>query len=208
MNDFYHTSLFISMKRKRKTKYNWCEIQKYYDDSHTWREVQVYFGVSTGAISNAIRRGDFSPRDKKSASKLAIDKGIGFMGHTQETKDKISKSRIKFLEENPDKVPYIINHSSKKSYPEKVFENALISSGIKGWEYNYRNGIYAYDFGFPKLKIDVEIDGGTHLTEKVKKIDSRRDEWSKSQGWKVIRFTAKEVKEDVISCISRLKEFM
>jgi very-short-patch-repair endonuclease len=33
----------------------------------------------------------------------------------------------------------------------------------------YRNSIYKYDFAWLKEKIDVEIDGGTHKTEKVKK---------------------------------------
>jgi very-short-patch-repair endonuclease len=120
-------------------------------------------------------------------------------------RNKISKSRIEYLIANPDKVPYLINHSSKMSYPEKIFKQALESAGIKGWVYNYQNSIYQYDFGFPELMIDVEIDGGTHLTEKVKKIDKRRDEFSKSQGWRILRFTATEVKSDLIGCINRLK---
>jgi len=52
--------------------------------------------------------------------------------HSQETKDKISKSRIKYLMEHPDKVPYLLNHSSRMSYPEKIFKNALIEMNITG----------------------------------------------------------------------------
>jgi very-short-patch-repair endonuclease len=110
--------------------------------------------------------------------------------------------------EHPDQVPYRLNHSSKKSYPEIVFENALKSSGITGWEYNYQNSIYSYDFAWPKEKIDVEIDGGTHLSKKVLEIDKRRDIFSKSCGWQVVRFTAKEVKDDVVGCLEKLKEFL
>jgi len=127
---------------------------------------------------------------------------------SDETKLKISNARLKFLNENPDKVPYLLNHSSKISWPEKIFKNALIASGITGWVYNYQNGIYQYDFAFPELKIDVEIDGGTHLTEKVKKIDERRDLFSKNKGWRVIRFPAKKVKENIIECIEELKKIM
>ncbi len=126
--------------------------------------------------------------------------------HSEETKQKISKARIKYLTENPDKVPYLINHSSKISYPEQIFKNALEALNIKGWKFQYQNGIYQYDFAFPDLKIDVEIDGGTHKSDKVKKIDKRRDEWSKLQGWKVLRFEAKEVKSNVINCIKKLQE--
>ena len=126
----------------------------------------------------------------------------------QEIRNKISNSRIKFLKENPDKVPYIINHSSKMSYPEKIFMDALVKENIKGWEYNYRNGIYMYDFAFTEIKLDVEIDGSTHLTDKVKLIDKRRDEFSINKGWRVIRFTAKEINENLLVCINKLKEYL
>ena len=125
--------------------------------------------------------------------------------HSEETKNKISKARLKYLTENPDKVPYKLNHSSKKSYPEKLFETALISSNITGWVYGYQHGIYEYDFAFVDLKIDIEIDGGTHQTEKVQNIDKRRDAFSISKGWKVLRLTDKEIKTDIIGCINKLK---
>lgn len=125
--------------------------------------------------------------------------------HSIETKEKLSATKIRFLNENPDKVPYLLNHSSKMSYPELLFKNALESSKITEWIYNYQQGIYQYDFAFIENKIDVEIDGGTHLTEKVKKIDARRDEYSRNNGWTVIRFTAKEVKENVQNCLDKLK---
>lgn len=123
---------------------------------------------------------------------------------SDDDKKRISVERIKYLTEHPDKVPYKLNHSSKMSYPENIFKNALESANITGWVYNYQNGIYSYDFAFPELKIDVEIDGGTHTQEKVKKIDERRDMFSRENGWTVIRFTAKEVKENVLKCINRL----
>lgn len=128
--------------------------------------------------------------------------------HTNKTKDKISESRIKFLLEHPDQVPYLLNHSSKMSYPEMIFKNALESNNIIGWKYNYQNSIYQYDFAFLEQKIDVEIDGGTHLTEKVKKIDARRDKFSSENGWTVLRFTAKEVKENVSACIKKLNDLV
>ena len=58
---------------------------------------------------------------------------------------------------------------------------------IQGWIRNYQNSIYEYDFAFPLKKIDVEVDGKTHNLPKVQEIDKRRDEWSKSQGWRIIR---------------------
>jgi len=127
---------------------------------------------------------------------------------SKEHREKISKARIKYLQENPDKVPYLINHSSNESFPEKVFKQALIDNGITGWTDRWQNGIYQYDFAFINKRIDVEIDGAQHLQEKVVKIDKRRDEWSKSLGWIVIRFTAKEVLKNVDLCIIKLKEIL
>lgn len=51
--------------------------------------------------------------------------------------------------------------------------------------------------------IDVEIDGGTHNLDYVKAIDKKRDRFSKKNGWKVIRFTAKEVLNDLDGCIEK-----
>lgn len=121
---------------------------------------------------------------------------------------KISKSLTKYLISNPDKVPYRLNHSSKRSYFEIIFENALKNNGFIGWVSQYRNSIYQYDFAFPDLKIDVEIDGTTHNLEKVKIIDKRRDIFSKNNGWKILRFTTKDIKENIIQCINILKNLI
>jgi very-short-patch-repair endonuclease len=193
--------------RKRKTRYDWKLIQERYDAGLTCRDIQSEFGFASASLTKAIHRGDFTPRSKSEAAKLSVAKN-GRPALSEETKRKISNSRIKYLQENPDKVPYIINHSSKESYPEKVFRKALESSGITGWQQSYRAGIYEYDFAFTEEKIDVEIDGSTHNLEKVKRIDERRDEWSRQNGWRVIRFTTQEVREDVVGCINRLKELL
>ena len=192
----------------KKLKYNWDEIQSYYNEGNSWRDLKNKFGINSSAIFKAIKKGRFISRnDKSSTIKISLSKKPKRI-LSDETKKKISDSRIKYLKEHPDKVPYRLNHSSKMSYPEKVFQNALISTGITGWEYNFQNGIYSYDFAFEKQKIDIEIDGGTHLTDKVKQIDERRDEFSRQQGWIVVRFTAKEVKDDVIKCIEKVKKIL
>jgi len=125
-----------------------------------------------------------------------------------EQREKLSKIRREYLEKNPDKVPYRLNHSSKKSYPEEIFEKELIKRKMSGWVYNYPMGIYQYDFAWPDLKIDVEIDGATHKQEKVKRIDERRDKFSNENGWKVIRFPASKVKNDIDSCFNELQKYL
>lgn len=124
--------------------------------------------------------------------------------YTKEQRRKLSESKRAYLILHPEQVPFRLAHSSKISYPEKVFKKALRARAIRGWKYNYSNSIYSYDFAWPTLKLDVEIDGGTHLSEKVKQIDKRRDRWSRSQGWRVIRFTAKEVQNNIDKVMQQL----
>lgn len=192
----------------------YCEVSKTKMGigTHIWRvhgngklhDSNIGFKNKTRKIWNKGLTKDDPRVLKYSESSSKKQKGKKGVPHTEETKEKISKIRIKYLLENPDKVPYLLNHSSKESYPEKLFREALIKNNITGWQQEYRNGLYSYDFAFTDLKIDVEIDGGTHKSEKVKKIDLRRDNWSKEQGWRVIRFTAKQIKENIDNCINVL----
>lgn len=106
---------------------------------------------------------------------------------SDETKEKISKSMKKYLKDNPDKVPYLLNHSRKESYPEKYFTNIFDENNceyIKG----YRIGLYELDFAIINKKIDIEIDGDQHyLDEKIIKSDISRNKYLKDKGWDVIR---------------------
>jgi len=198
--------------RNKKSKYediDWDTIQVKYNSGLSIRELMKHFSdIPKNSFEWARKRGILKTRTRSESCKLAHKKFPKLHQHSSEIRDKISKKLIEYLNNNPDEVPYRKFHNGEKSYPEMVFENALISNKIYGWEYDYPNGIYNYDFAFIDLKIDVEIDGGTHLQDDVIKKDKRRDEWSISNGWQVIRFTAKEVKSDVNQCISKLKEFM
>ena len=48
---------------------------------------------------------------------------------TEESRKRISESRKRYIEEHPDQAPFKLNHSSKKSYPEKHFEELFITTG-------------------------------------------------------------------------------
>jgi hypothetical protein len=68
--------------------------------------------------------------DNISLSRIKNGKLTTGRKHSQETKDKISQARIKYLSENPDKVPHLVNHSSKESYPEKYFTDVFERENI------------------------------------------------------------------------------
>jgi very-short-patch-repair endonuclease len=107
--------------------------------------------------------------------------------HSEETKKKISEIRKKYLQENPDKVPYKLNHSSKESYPEKYFTEVFKNEGIEVVK-SFYIGLYELDFCIPNKKIDIEIDGNQHYyDEKIVESDKRRNKFLEDEGWDIIR---------------------
>lgn len=103
------------------------------------------------------------------------------------TKKKISESRIKYLKDNPDKVPYLLNHSSSESYPEKYFSELFEKENLNIKRY-LQIGLYELDFYILDKKIDIEIDGEQHYTDKkIVESDIRRTKFLTDNGWKIFR---------------------
>ncbi len=119
--------------------------------------------------------------------KSKIENGKTSVKHTEETKKKISKSRKEYLLNNPDKVPYLLNHSRNESYPEKYFGEIFEKSNL-GIVKSYRIGLYELDFSIPNKRIDIEIDGEQHYCdEKIVNSDIRRNRYLEDLGWDIIR---------------------
>lgn len=115
--------------------------------------------------------------------------------HTEEEKYNLSRKMKDFLSKNPDKVPYILNHSSKMSYPEKYFIDLFEKESIN-LIYHYRINKYELDFCDLNKKIDVEIDGDQHyLDKRIVKSDKERDSYLNDLGWKIIRIRWSEYKK-------------
>ena len=87
-------------------------MQKFYDDGNTVSEVSKTFGISERQLYKLSKKGILKFRSSSERLKLILRNNP--RKHTEESKKKISRSRIKYLKENPDKVPYLLNHSSKK----------------------------------------------------------------------------------------------
>lgn len=108
--------------------------------------------------------------------------------HSAETKQKISISRKKFLQENPSQVPYLLNHYSKgPSYPEMYWID-LIKREKLNLSYHKQVGLYELDFFNESKMIDLEIDGEQHYTDtRIIASDIQRTAYLESLGWKVLR---------------------
>lgn len=165
---------------------DWNEIQKYYDDEHTWREISKKFNVSQSEILKAKTNKMFVSRNMSNAQKLSCKNTPRKL--SQETKNKISVGRSKYLKEHPDQVPYLLNHYSKgESYPEKYFNEIFENNKVKCERY-LQYSIYNLDFAIVDKLIDIEIDGEQHILDPViYNSNLRRDKFLEDNGWRVIR---------------------
>lgn len=193
---------------------NWKEIQEYYNDDHTWRDITENFHVSMRTLTKAKQTGKFISRNQSEAISLSLK--LNPRKLSEETKKKISNSRIKYLKKYPEKVPYLLNHYSKgESYPEKYF-NCVFTGASLTFERYLQCGLYNIDFAFIDKLIDIEIDGDQHIYDKsVIKSNHRRDKYLTNLGWKIIRIlwseyqklTPESKKEYINALISSLNSF-
>lgn len=196
-----HTNKFLE-------KYNWIDIQKFYDDGNSWNDVLKKFNINSSGLDFGLKSGLFKTRSRSESNKMTCMRRPRKL--SEETKKKISESRIKYLLENPDKVPYRLNHSSKESYPEKYFTELFKNENIKVTRYHYI-GLYELDFCILDKKIDIEIDGEQHhIDKRIVESDKRRTEFLENLGWTIFRIRWSEYNnmrfEEKIKIINKLKD--
>lgn len=46
----------------RRRRYDWAEVQRYYDEGHSYRQCKHHFKFCAGSWTDAVRRGDIRPR--------------------------------------------------------------------------------------------------------------------------------------------------
>jgi len=90
---------------------------------------------------------------------------------------------------------------------EEIMGKALEKEGIKAI-YNFpircRFG-YILDFAIVDLKIDIECDG-EHYHPIGNDRDRKRNGFLRSRGWTILRFRGNKIKENIQSCIKKIKE--
>lgn len=166
-------------------KINWSEVQKFYDEGNFWKDIMLKFNFTSTLICYAVKLNLLKMRSRSESNRLYKSKNT--YKHTQETKDKISRIRKEYLKNNPDKVPYLINHSRKESYPEKYFTEIFKKENLNVVK-AYRVGLYELDFAIPDRRIDIEIDGSQHYYDKrIVESDIRRNKFLEDNGWDIIR---------------------
>jgi|SRR3972149_1802884 len=89
---------------------------------------------------------------------------------------------------------------------EKHLWSKIRKKQLKGYQF-YRQriiGNYIPDFYCPKAKLIVELDGGQHYSEEGVKKDKLRDDYIKNLGIKILRFSDREVFENIDGVVGKI----
>jgi len=148
-------------------------------DGHAWnygltKETSKLVAKSAATLNQNYQNGKIKP---------------SFKGrhHSDETKAKLSKIRKDYLSEHPDKVPYLLNHSSSISYPEQYFIDLFKNENID-LKYHEQIGKYQLDFANKDQRKYLEIDGEQHYVDKkIVKSDQERNQYFKELEWNGMR---------------------
>ena len=83
--------------------------------------------------------------------------------------------------------------------PENLLWYYLKAKQLEGLKFRRQQpiGKYIVDFVCFSKKLVIELDGGQHAEGKIKQNDRKRDEWLKTQGFKVLRFWNNDVLENI-----------
>ena len=90
---------------------------------------------------------------------------------------------------------------------EKILWSELNSKKLDGLRFRKQHplGRYIADFCCYSVKMVIEIDGGIHSTQK--EYDINRDKHLSAQGYSVLRFTDRQIKENLSEVMTAFKNF-
>ena len=93
---------------------------------------------------------------------------------------------------------------------EKYLWSRLRGKQLKGYQFYRQKGIghYIVDFYCPKAGLEIELDGGQHYEETDKEKDRVRDDVLKRTGLRVLRFSDREVFENIDAVMERIWSYL
>jgi len=102
--------------------------------------------------------------------------------------------------------PLSRNLRSNMTDAEMMLWSRLRSRQIRGKQF-YRQriiGRFIADFYCPKSKLVIEVDGGQHYTEEGREKDRQRDEQMTDVGLRVLRFSDRDVLENIDAVMEKI----
>lgn len=185
-------------------------IKLYVDENVSLHELKKLYKISVNTIKKIVG----NIRTKKESNLIGANKRPKKL--TTEIKNKISlKLKSIHAEGKHPGWSHINSDNTRRSFPEKIFFSQLHKWGLTN-TYTFVEklpvGKYFLDFALIDMKIDIEIDGQQHFRNNDAIIhDQIRDEYLKTNGWKVYRIAYKEMqlnlKKVMIDLINWLNDF-
>lgn len=95
--------------------------------------------------------------------------------------------------------PFSRQLRSNMTEAEKLLWSRIRRKQLKGKQFFRQRiiGCYIVDFFCPKDKLVIELDGSQHYTDQGMKKDRARDEFLRSKGLTVLRFSDREVFKNI-----------
>ncbi len=93
---------------------------------------------------------------------------------------------------------------------EKALWSKIRGGQLKGYQF-YRQkpiGNFIVDFYCPKGNLVIELDGGQHYSEEGIKKDSSRNEYMESIGLRVLRFSDREIFENMRGVVEKIWNYL
>jgi len=93
---------------------------------------------------------------------------------------------------------------------ERLLWASIRRKQIRGFQFRRQYSLenYIVDFYCPALRLVIEVDGPTHLSELAKSLDLIRQQEIESWGIKFLRFTNTDVYENIGGVIERIILFI
>jgi very-short-patch-repair endonuclease len=106
---------------------------------------------------------------------------------------------------NPQALAETLDQGRCESPMEEKFWSAAAGE-IDGLTPQFQIGEYRVDFAIQPRKVVIEIDGHDfHKTPEQRTEDAQRQRRLEAIGWRVVRFTGKEVDRDAPGCVRELE---
>ncbi len=98
----------------------------------------------------------------------------------------------------------------KGTNAEKFVWSLLRNRKVMGLKFRRQHqiGLYIVDFYCHELKLVLELDGGIHLTIKQREKDKIRDEYLKSEGFKIYRFANRIALDNPEVILQTIKKYV
>ncbi|MDR3643164.1 MAG: endonuclease domain-containing protein [Candidatus Doudnabacteria bacterium] len=114
------------------------------------------------------------------------------------------------IKNRPDTVNFRKQLRNNSSPAEIILWLELKGRKLNGRKFRRQYGVeqFTVDFYCPECKLAVELDGETHNNPQSFNYDAKRTEVILGHGIKTIRFTNKEIRENLAGVLEEIKKYL